>query len=609
MAIIASSVARSPLLALLCCFTALLSYRKGVRFGFVSAAIVVALAFTVDPFAIHPFHLQMIVGVVVLAIASVAGGDAYGRLVPTSPVAKPAAPATRSVHGLETPARGSRSIPEPRRSLSVEVEPESNIEQETISRFLREMRDQVGGDEIVLWRYLRDTDELIPISSATSPVPKVAFETNPPLESLVHWAVHQGLPTTNYDTESSFFLTAAVGKEGRFHGALGVYAEDRESLSRERAKIFLPRYATRLTTLVDMLSDGKETRRYRGKADKVVLASQKIQKSQNLAALSAAICESALDVTGGTRSAHIRWDATQETAVVESVTPLHGIEPGFAIAPESIISKFLRNPDRPRMAVRETYRKSEGLPFSPLEPSRKIGSLAIVPLVVDDEIIGAVCVEGDEEAQLTAVEGELLSMLAPVASVALKNVEQLQDVTKKSNHDALTGLANRRQFEERLRHHLLEFSRHRQPVSLILLDIDMFKTVNDVYGHQGGDLVLVEVARAAEKTIREIDLCARYGGEELAIILPQTNLAGAARTAERLRDAVSRLRVTPPNGGAPITVTASFGVASYTESVKAGDLLFPAADMALYQAKSAGRNCVRQAMSRSALGKGLPGTA
>ncbi|HMI56556.1 MAG TPA: sensor domain-containing diguanylate cyclase [Gemmatimonadaceae bacterium] len=604
MAIIASSVARSPLFAIMSCLVALLSYQKGVRVGVVSAVIVVALAFTVDPYAAHPFHIKMIVSIVVLAIISVVSGDAYGRIVPDGTVAKAAAAPTRSVRGLETPARGSRAIPEPRRSLSMEVEPASNVEQETISRFLREMRDQVGGDEVVLWRYLRDTDELIPISSATSPVPKVNFETNPPLESLVHWAVQQGLPTTNYDTESSFFLTAAVGKEGRFHGALGVYAEDRESLSRERAKIFLPRYATRLTLLVDMLSDGKETRRYRGKADKVVVASQKIQKSQDLASLNDAICSSALDVTGGTRSAYIRWDASTGTALVESVTPLHTIEPGFAISPESIIGKFLRNPDRPRMAVRETYRKSEGLPFSPLEPSRKIGSLAIVPLVVDDEIIGAVCVEGDEEAQLTAVEGELLSMLAPVASVALKNVEQLQDVTQKSNHDALTGLANRRQFEDRLRHHLLEFSRHRQPVSLILLDIDMFKTVNDIYGHQGGDSVLVEVARAAEKTIREIDLCARYGGEELAILLPQTNLAGAARTAERLRDAVSRLRVTPPSGGAPITVTASFGVASYTESVKAGDLLFPAADMALYQAKSAGRNCVRQAMSRSSFGKG-----
>ena len=588
----------------MCCVTALLSYQKGVRLGIVSGIVITALAFTLDPYAVHPFHLQMIASVVALAIISVVSGDTYGRIVPAGAIAAKGAATMRSVRGLETPARGTRAVPEPRRSLAIEAEPESNVEQETISRFLREMRDQIGGDEVVLWRYLRDTDELTPISSASSASPKVTFETNPPLESLVHWAVQQGLPTTNYDTEPSFFLTAAVGKEGRFHGALGVYAEDRETLSREKAKIFLPRYATRLTLLVDMLNDGKETRRYRGKADKVVVAAQKIQQSQSLAALKISICESALAVTGGTRCAFVRWNETEGAAVVESVTPLHTIEPNFPVAPDSIIGKFLRNPDRPRMAVRETYRKSEGLPFSPLEVSRRIGSLAIVPLVVDDELIGAVCVEGDEDGQLTAVEGELLSMLAPVASVALKNVEQLQDVTQKSNQDALTGLANRRQFEERLRHHLLEHARHRQPVSLILLDIDMFKTVNDIFGHQGGDEVLKEVARAAERTIREIDLCARYGGEELAILLPQTNLAGASRTAERLREAVANLRVPPPSGGAPITVTASFGVASYTESVKAGDLLFPAADLALYQAKSAGRNCVRQAMSRSSFGKG-----
>ena len=235
-----------------------------------------------------------------------------------------------------------------------------------------------------------------------------------------------------------------------------MYAEDRESLSRERAKIFLPRYATRLTLLVDMLSDGKETRRYRGKADKVVVAAQKIQKSQDLAALSAAICECALDVTGGTRCAFVRWSAERTD----------GRGRGRDAAPHDRAricdrsglhrsAKFLRNPDRPRMAVRETYRKSEGLPFGPLEPSRRSDRSRSCRSSSKTRCIGAICVEGDEEAQLTAVEGELLSMLAPVASVALKNVEQLQDVTQKSNHDMLTGLANRRQFEDRLRHHLL----------------------------------------------------------------------------------------------------------------------------------------------------------
>ncbi|MDQ2766627.1 MAG: hypothetical protein M3Y30_05680, partial [Gemmatimonadota bacterium] len=137
MAIIASSVARSPLLALMCCLTALLSYQKGVRLGIVCAVIIVALAFTLDPYAVHPFHFKMIASVIVLALIAVVSGDAYGRIVPESTAAKPAAATTRSVRGLETPARGSRAVPEPRRSIAVDVEPESNVEQETISRFLR----------------------------------------------------------------------------------------------------------------------------------------------------------------------------------------------------------------------------------------------------------------------------------------------------------------------------------------------------------------------------------------------------------------------------------------------------------------------------------------
>jgi diguanylate cyclase (GGDEF)-like protein len=585
----------------MCCLIALLAYQKGVRVGVICALLVTGVAFLLDPFTVHPFTFKLIASVLVMVSASVTIGELYGRMVPIASNAHPSASPTRTVRGLDTPARGVRAV-EPRRSQAVEVEPESTMEQDTISRFLREVRDQMGADEVVLWRYLPDSDELIPISSATSPIPKVSFETNPPLESLVHWAVQQGLPTTNYDTEPSFFLTSAVGKEGRFQGGIGVYAADRESISRERAKTFLPRHATRLGLLLDLLNDGKETRRYRGKAGLVAAAAQKIQKSRDRASLGAAICESALDVSAGTRCAFVRWNNEAGTAKVDSVSPFHTIEPGFDIAADSIVAKTVR--DDQRIAVRETYRKAEVPLFGAGEPSRKIGSIAVVRLKLEDELLGFICVEGDEEAQLTSVEGELLSMLAPVASAALKNVEQLQDVTRESNHDMLTGLPNRRQFEERLRQHLAEHGRNHLPVSLILLDIDLFKTVNDVYGHQGGDEVLKEVAKAAQQTVREIDLCARYGGEELAILLPNTHLAGASSLAERLRHAVSQLRVTPPTGGGPITVTASFGVASYTESVKAGDLLFPAADKALYQAKRAGRNCVRQAMSRSSLGRG-----
>jgi diguanylate cyclase (GGDEF)-like protein len=591
--VIASGVARSPLLALMACITAALSFRIGIGAGFLGGAAIIAAGLTLDPFVVHPLSIGFAFAVVALAAASVASGALFRRVM--------ASGAGKPERWTDTPVRGMPAASAPRGSTAMDAaDLESALEQNAISHFLREIREQVGGDEVVLWRYEPATDELVPIASASSAVPGVAFETNPPLESLVHWAVQQGIPTTNYDSEPSYFLTAAVGKDGRFQGALGVYAEHRDSISRDHAKAFLPRYATRMAMLLDMLSDGRETRRYRGKADKVVVAAQRIQRCQDLASLGDAICEAALDVSGGTRSTVIRWDGESNVGRVEGASSAHTIPRAFEIAADSFVGIACRERRRV-LTISEWNDKSKVPPFGPGEPPRRIGSLAIVTLTLDELLLGAICVEGDEVSQLTSVEGDLLSMLAPVIAAALRNVAQLQDVTEKSNHDVLTGLANRRQFDERLRYHLANYTRNRQQVSLVLLDIDLFKNVNDVYGHDGGDVVLIEVANTVRNTIRDVDLCARYGGEELAILLPDADLQGAVRTAERLREEISKLRVAAPGGGAPISVTASFGVACYAESVRMGDALFPAADKALYQAKNAGRNCVRMAMQNGSL--------
>jgi diguanylate cyclase (GGDEF)-like protein len=134
-----------------------------------------------------------------------------------------------------------------------------------------------------------------------------------------------------------------------------------------------------------------------------------------------------------------------------------------------------------------------------------------------------------------------------------------------------------------------------------MVDIDFFKKVNDSYGHDAGDAVLIAVAKALENGVRNIDLCARFGGEELAILLPQTHLGPACDVAERLRKVVAGLTIHAR--GAEITVPASFGVASYPESARTHDALFTAADRALYSAKGSGRNCVKADGARSAVSK------
>jgi diguanylate cyclase (GGDEF)-like protein len=128
-----------------------------------------------------------------------------------------------------------------------------------------------------------------------------------------------------------------------------------------------------------------------------------------------------------------------------------------------------------------------------------------------------------------------------------------------------------------------------------MLDIDDFKRVNDTYGHQQGDLVLVEVARCLRSLSRDIDEPARYGGEELAVILPQTDLVGAELLAERMRATIADLAIKRLDGQGVLQVTASFGVASFPESADGRESLIAAADAALYRAKRGGKNRVERA--------------
>jgi diguanylate cyclase (GGDEF)-like protein len=185
---------------------------------------------------------------------------------------------------------------------------------------------------------------------------------------------------------------------------------------------------------------------------------------------------------------------------------------------------------------------------------------------------------------------ELAHWLGSQASVALENARLHRLVERQANTDGLTELPNRRHFEEALEGEINRAERFGGSLALILADLDDFKQVNDRYGHQAGDDVLQTFADILRATVREIDLPARYGGEEFAVLLPQTDLEGAQRLAERLCKALAA-RPMPTHPGALVAVTASFGVAAFPDSPTPA-ALFAAADEALYRAKRAGKNCV-----------------
>ena len=210
------------------------------------------------------------------------------------------------------------------------------------------------------------------------------------------------------------------------------------------------------------------------------------------------------------------------------------------------------------------------------------------------EHVGVVSIarRGDD---FTRTEKELLEYLTGQAIVSIENADLHETVQRQAVTDELTGLSNVRSLHAGLDREIERGRRFESPVGFVMLDIDDFKQVNDEFGHQQGDEVLAAVARVLRDLSRDIDLPTRYGGEELAVVLPQTDAEGAAQVAERIREAIEACRVPSVEGGEPLHVTASFGVAEIPGSANDKAGLIAAADAALYRAKRSGKNRVEQA--------------
>nr|WP_240978780.1 GGDEF domain-containing protein [Longimicrobium terrae] len=196
------------------------------------------------------------------------------------------------------------------------------------------------------------------------------------------------------------------------------------------------------------------------------------------------------------------------------------------------------------------------------------------------------------EAPYEAHDLALLRALADSSAIALRNAELLDRLRAQATIDPLTGCHNRRGFDEILEREMARAQRYGRPLSLVLLDIDRFKSINDDFGHEVGDHALQRIGRAVRHSFRSSDSACRYGGEEFALIFPETGRDEGSRLAEKMRVVVEQL---PPNAEVPRTLTASFGVASFPDDAATIPDLIRAADRALYQAKTRGRNRVETA--------------
>jgi len=205
----------------------------------------------------------------------------------------------------------------------------------------------------------------------------------------------------------------------------------------------------------------------------------------------------------------------------------------------------------------------------------------------------------------TDSELDLFAYLVGQVAISLENASLHETIQRQAVTDELTGLFNVRHFQETLETEIERGRRFTTEVGLVMLDLDNFKSVNDTHGHQQGDLVLREVAKVLRDYSRDIDEPARYGGEEMAVVLPQTDIEGAALLAERMRAAVESLVVERLDGKGALPITASFGVASLPEAAADRESLIAAADAALYAAKRAGKNRVERARPAPASASGI----
>ncbi len=204
---------------------------------------------------------------------------------------------------------------------------------------------------------------------------------------------------------------------------------------------------------------------------------------------------------------------------------------------------------------------------------------------IDHAALAAGATDYLEKSQVT---GELLERCI---RYSLERTRLLKQIRELAVRDALTGLFNRRELQRFMDYELIKSRRYRHPFSVMLMDIDHFKEINDQYGHRTGDEILQQVAQVLLRNLRGCDLPARYGGDEFIIVLPETPAGQAWHGAERLRKVVERLPIQLTGTSESLCVTISTGISEFPADDDSGQLLIDLADKALYQAKHQGCNC------------------
>jgi diguanylate cyclase (GGDEF)-like protein len=222
-------------------------------------------------------------------------------------------------------------------------------------------------------------------------------------------------------------------------------------------------------------------------------------------------------------------------------------------------------------------------------PLFKKGYFVSIPLMIEKEIVGVLNINDVDQDPFNVNDLEFILNLSEFIAMSISNAILYEQTRKLAVTDGLTGISNRENMEKSLLSEFERSTRYNFPLSVILLDVDNFKEVNDTHGHQKGDEVLIAFGALLKKMCRSNDIAARYGGEEFLMVLPQSNAKGAFKIAERVREEIMKMSFAGDESN--FSVTTSCGVVEFNkDSMKNIDQLVAFADRALYEAKNGGRN-------------------
>ncbi|MBX7119901.1 MAG: GGDEF domain-containing protein [Gemmatimonadaceae bacterium] len=474
-------------------------------------------------------------------------------------------------------------------------------DQRIIADALRDIAKRRGAAAAVLWALDEDAGGVAtPVGSSaddarTSATPAHLPVVSPEDRQRVEWSARNRMMTLEQPAGRPLLAIVPLEAAG-LPGALSLHYAPEQRPDVEALRGELGDHARAMQALYGLVRTRSDLARANFRLRGLVRTALTLQATRDPLELERLLALDSLPVAGAEWSLVVRWDPTTNSgtarAAAGKVRDL-GIDFDAHVVPADSHVGQVATDGRPLVwaDARAITRGADAI-FGSAVGIRGVGSLIVVPVRrgEHERPIGAVVCGHSQVAAMRAIESRNLRNLAVIAAGALESAWAVEDAERSARTDPLTGLTNRRGFDERFAQVVQETDRYGAAAALILVDVDHFKRVNDTYGHDAGDQVLVAVANALAEGRRTVDTVARLGGEELAVLLPQTDAGGAREVAERIRRRLEVLSVHTTMG--EVRVSASFGVAEYAARQGRPEQVVERADQALYAAKRNGRNRV-----------------